>query len=137
MSPEEIQLVQSTFRKVTPIAEDAAAMFYGRLFELNPALKSLFKQDMKEQGRKLMAMLATAVNGLDHLDNIVPAVRDLGTQHMGYGATAQDYDTVGEALLWTLGQGLGDAFTPEVQAAWAKAYTLLASTMKDAAAKAA
>ncbi len=137
MSPEEIQLVQSTFRKVTPIAEDAAAMFYGRLFELNPALKSLFKQDMKEQGHKLMAMLATSVNGLDHLDNIVPAVRDLGTRHMGYGATAQDYDTVGEALLWTLGQGLGDAFTPEVQAAWAKAYTLLASTMKDAAAKAA
>ncbi len=137
MSPEEIQLVQSTFRKVGPIAEDAAARFYARLFELNPALRPLFKHDMKEQGQKLLAMLATAVNGLDHLDDIVPAVRDLGARHVGYGVTTQDYDTVGEALLWTLGQGLGDAFTPEVETAWTKAYVLLASTMKDAAAKAA
>ena len=80
-----------------------------------------------------MAMLATAVNGLDHLDEIVPAVRNLGVRHIDYGTAAEDYDTVGEALLWTLGQGLGDAFTPEVKAAWTEAYVLLATTMKDAA----
>ena len=137
MSPEEIQLVQNTFRKVTPIAEDAAAMFYERLFELNPRLRPLFTHDMKEQGRKLMAMIATVVNGLNHLDDIVPAVHDLGARHVGYGVTAKDYDTVGEVLLWTLGQGLGDAFTPEVETAWTKAYVLLSSTMKEAAAKAA
>ncbi len=133
MSPEEIKLVQSTFQKVVPIAEDAAAMFYARLFELNPKLKTLFKGDMVGQGKKLMAMLATTVNGLDQLDEIVPAVRNLGVRHIDYGVSAQDYDTVGEALLWTLGQGLGDAFTPEVKAAWTKAYVLLATTMKDAA----
>ena len=133
MSPEEIKLVQSTFQKVAPIAEDAAAMFYARLFPLNPKLKTLFKGDMVGQGKKLMAMLATAVNGLDHLDEIVPAVRNLGVRHVDYGVSAQDYDTVGEALLWTLGQGLGDAFTPEVKAAWTEAYVLLATTMKDAA----
>ena len=133
MSPEEIKLVQSTFQKVAPIAEDAAAMFYARLFELNPKLKPLFKNDMVGQGKKLMAMLATAVNGLDHLDEIVPAVRNLGVRHIDYGTAAEDYDTVGEALLWTLGQGLGDAFTPEVKAAWTEAYVLLATTMKDAA----
>ena len=133
MSPEEIKLVQSTFQKVVPIAEDAAAMFYARLFELNPKLKTLFKGDMVGQGKKLMAMLATAVNGLDHLDEIVPAVRNLGVRHVDYGVSAQDYDTVGEALLWTLEQGLGDAFTPEVKTAWTEAYVLLATTMKDAA----
>lgn len=133
MSPEEIKLVQSTFQKVVPIAEDAAAMFYARLFELNPKLKTLFKGDMVGQGKKLMAMLATAVNGLDHLDEIVPAVRNLGVRHVDYGVSTQDYDTVGEALLWTLEQGLGDAFTPEVKTAWTEAYVLLATTMKDAA----
>jgi len=137
MSPEEILLVQSTFKKVTPIAEDAAAMFYGRLFELDPGLKPLFKGDMQEQGRKLMTMIATAVNGLERLDDIVPAVCDLGVRHVDYGVKPQDYDTVGDALLWTLGQGLGDAFTPEVETAWTKAYVLLATVMKDAAAKAA
>ncbi|PCJ59332.1 MAG: hemin receptor [Rhodospirillaceae bacterium] len=137
MSPEEIKLVQSTFQKVVPIAEDAAAMFYARLFELNPKLKALFKGEMVGQGKKLMAMLATAVNGLDKLDEIVPAVRNLGVRHIDYGVKAQDYDTVGEALLWTLGQGLGDAFTPEVKSAWTEAYVLLATTMKDAAKEAA
>jgi len=137
MSPEEIKLVQSTFQKVVPIAEDAAAMFYARLFELNPKLKALFKGEMVGQGKKLMAMLATAVNGLDKLDEIVPAVRKLGVQHIAYGVKEQDYDTVGEALLWTLGQGLGDAFTPEVKTAWTEAYVLLATTMKDAAKEAA
>ncbi len=133
MSPEEILLVQNTFKQVAPIAEDASVMFYARLFELNPALKPLFKNDMKDQGRKLMAMIATAVNGLDHLDDIVPAVRSLGVRHLDYGVSPQDYDTVGEALLWTLGKGLGEAFTPEVETAWTKAYVLLATTMKDAA----
>lgn len=135
MNPEKIELVKGSWAKVTPIAETAAELFYGKLFELDPALKSLFKGDMKEQGRKLMAMINTAVNALDRLEAVVPAVQDLGRRHVGYGVKDSDYDTVGAALLWTLEQGLGDAFTPDVKTAWADTYGLLASTMKAAAAE--
>ncbi len=134
MTPEAQALVRNSFAKVVPIAPQAAAMFYARLFELDPGLKPLFKGDMNEQGRKLMAMIGTAVASLDKLEAIVPAVQDLGRRHAGYGVPASSYDTVGAALLWTLGQGLGDGFTPDVQAAWTEAYTILATTMKDAAA---
>lgn len=134
MTPEQIKLVQESFAKVVPIAEQAAALFYGKLFELDPSLKPLFKGDMTEQGRKLMAMISTAVNGLTDLDAIVPAVQALGERHVGYGVTDAHYDTVGAALLWTLEQGLGDAFTSDVREAWATVYGLLAGTMKDAAA---
>ena len=135
MTPEQITLVKSSWAKVVPIAPTAAKLFYGKLFDLDPALRPLFKGDMEEQGRKLMRMVGTAVNGLDRLDEIVPAVKDLGTRHAGYGVTDAHYDTVGAALLWTLGQGLGDAFTPETEAAWTKVYGLLADTMKTAAAE--
>ncbi len=137
MTPIQIELVKSSWAKVAPIADDAAALFYGRLFELDPELKSLFKSDMKEQGRKLMAMLNTAVNSLDKVETIVPAVQDMGRRHVDYGVKDQDYDTVGAALLWTLEQGLGEGFTEEVKAAWVDTYTLVATTMKAAAAQAA
>ncbi len=112
-------------------------MFYNRLFETDPALKALFKKDIKEQGKLLMAMIATAVNGLNNLESIVPAVQDLGVRHAGYGVKDKDYDTVAGALLWTLEQGLGEAYTAEVAEAWTAVYTVLADTMKAAAADAA
>jgi len=133
MDQTQITLVKSTFAQVAPIADTAAALFYGRLFALDPSLKPLFKGDMEEQGAKLMKMIGVAVNGLDRLEQIVPAVQELGVRHVGYGVKDKDYDTVGEALLWTLGQGLGDAFTSEVHDAWAEVYGLLAGTMKAAA----
>ena len=133
MTPKQKMLVQATFEKVAPIADDAAALFYGRLFSLDPSLAGLFSGDMKEQGRKLMRMIGMAVNGLDRLDELVPLVQNLGQRHVGYGVKAQHYDTVGSALLWTLEKGLGPDFTPEVKDAWATVYTLLAKTMKDAA----
>lgn len=134
MTPEEITRVQSTGARVVPIKEQAAALFYGRLFELDPSLKPLFKGDMKAQGQKLMAMIGTAVGGLTQPDTILPAVQDLGRRHVGYGVEAQHSDTVGAALLWTLEKGLGPAFTPETRQAWAKTYALVAGVMKDAAA---
>lgn len=137
MTPEQAVLVKNSWALVTPIADKAAELFYGKLFEMDPELKSLFKGDMTEQGRKLMAMINTAVNGLDKLEAIVPAVEQLGERHVGYGVKDKDYDTVGAALLWTLEAGLGDAFTPEVKEAWAVTYGVLANTMKAAAAKAA
>lgn len=136
MDQESIRLVQQTWKQVDPIREQAAALFYGRLFELDPSLRPLFKGDMAEQGRKLMNMLATAAMGLDRLDSIVGEVQALGRRHVAYGVQDAHYDTVGAALLWTLEQGLGDAFTPQVKTAWAEAYTLLADTMKQAAADA-
>lgn len=136
MDQESIRLVQQTWKQVDPIREKAAALFYGRLFELDPSLRPLFKGDMAEQGRKLMNMLATAAMGLDRLDSIVGEVQALGRRRVAYGVQDAHYDTVGAALLWTLEQGLGEAFTPQVKAAWAEAYTLLADTMKQAAADA-
>ncbi|WP_455209274.1 globin family protein [Kaarinaea lacus] len=137
MTPEQKNLVQSTFKDVAPIADTAAKLFYGKLFELDPELKMLFKGDMEEQGRKLMQIIGTAVNGLDRLDEIVPVVEDLGKRHVNYGVKDKDYNTVGSALLWTLQQGLDSGFTPQVEEAWTVVYTLLADTMKNAAAQAA
>jgi hemoglobin-like flavoprotein len=134
-TPEQVALVQESFELVAPIAETAAELFYNRLFELDPSVKPLFKGDMTEQGKKLMAMIATAVKGLNNPEKLIPAVEQLGRNHVGYGVVPEHYDTVGAALIWTLEQGLGDAFTPEVKDAWIAVYTLLASVMKDAAAK--
>jgi nitric oxide dioxygenase len=137
MTPEQKSLVQQSFGAVAPIAETAAALFYGRLFELDPSLRPLFHGDMATQGRHLMATLAVAVRGLDELATLVPIVQTLGRRHAAYGVRDEHYATVGEALLWTLEQGLGERFTPAVRDAWAAVYHLLASTMQDAAGQAA
>lgn len=135
MTPENIALVKESWAKVVPISETAAELFYGKLFELDPEVKPMFKGDMKEQGRKLMAMLNTAVNALDKLDIIVPAIQDMGRRHVGYGVKDEHYDTVGAALIWTLDAGLKDDFTEDTKAAWIEVYTLVATTMKEAAAE--
>ena len=132
MTSKQVELVQTTWEKCVPIADQAATLFYGKLFELDPNLKPLFKSDMKEQGRKLMAMINVAVAGLDRLDALVPAVQDLGRRHKGYGVKAEHYGTVATALLWTLEKGLGDAFTPAAKEAWTQTYTVLAQTMQAA-----
>ncbi|MEM9157857.1 MAG: globin family protein [Verrucomicrobiota bacterium] len=134
MTEKQIQLVQSTWEKCIPIADVAADLFYGKLFELDPSVNPLFTSDIKEQGKKLMTMITTAVRGLSNLEKIVGAVQDMGKRHAGYGVKDEHYDTVGAALIWTLEQGLKDDFTEEVKEAWVATYTLLATTMKDAAA---
>ena len=118
---------------VAPISEQAAVLFYGRLFELDPNLRALFKSNLKDQGKKLMHMLGMVVHGLANLESLLPAVKNLGARHVDYGVEDSHYDTVGAALLWTLEQGLGKGFTPEVKDAWATAYGALAATMKNAA----
>jgi len=134
MSPEQIQAVRASWKQVVPIREQAADLFYGRLFEIAPDVKGLFKGDMKAQGARLMTMIDTAVGSLDNLPRIVPAVQALGRRHAGYGVKDQHYDTVAVALLWTLEKGLGPAFTADVREAWTAAYGVLASTMKSATA---
>ena len=133
MTNDQIKLVQDSFRQVGPIAEIAAQLFYARLFELDPDLELIFKGNLTEQGRKLMQMLGLAVNSLTRMDQLLPVVRSLGTRHVSYGVRDKDYDTVGQALLWTLRKGLGEAFTPDVEAAWSNVYATLAAEMQSAA----
>jgi hemoglobin-like flavoprotein len=133
ITERQIYLVQSTFEQVETISDVASELFYARLFEIEPDMAKMFTSDMREQRRKLMQMIAIAVRGLNNLEKIVPAVEDLGRRHTGYGVRPEHYATVGEALLWTLEQGLGSAFTQEVCEAWAAVYGLVATTMMRAA----
>jgi nitric oxide dioxygenase len=134
MTPKQQHLIRSTWALVAPITDQAAALFYRRLFELDPDLARLFERvDMIKQGRMLMQTLAVVVKSVDDLAAIVPAVEALGRRHAAYGVATKDYATVAEALLWTLETGLGDAFTPAARQAWATAYQILSSVMIAAA----
>jgi len=134
MTPNEIRLIRESWTGVEPIADTAASLFYGQLFELDPAIQRLFRRtEMAAQRKILMQTLTVVVKSLDKLDQIVPAVQALGRRHAGYGVREAHYATVGEALLWTLEQGLGDTFTPDVRSAWATAYGTLAAVMIEAA----
>jgi nitric oxide dioxygenase len=129
MNPTQIKLVQDSFIKVAPISEQAAVIFYDRLFEVAPQVRAMFPSDMTEQRRKLMATLAIVVTGLSDLPSILPAASALATRHVAYGAKPEHYPVVGQALLWTLERGLGADWTPEVAEAWAAAYVLLSTFM--------
>lgn len=135
MDAKQIGLVQGSFTQVTPVADQVADLFYARLFQLDPALRGMFKGDMAEQKHKLIAMLTFTINNLTQPEELLPAVQALGRRHTGYGVENRHYETLGEALLWTLEKALGEAFTPEVNAAWAAVYSLLATTMQQAAAE--
>ncbi|HXO83904.1 MAG TPA: globin family protein [Gemmatimonadales bacterium] len=126
----DIALVRLTFDLVVPISGIAADMFYERLFYMAPSLRHMFPEDMRDQKRKLMMMLATAVNGLKNLDALAPVLMELGARHAGYGVKDYHYKAVGEALIWTLERGLADKFTPAVERAWVRVYLLVAATMQ-------
>ncbi len=129
MTPEQKESVRVSFAQVKPIADQAASLFYDRLFVLDSSLRALFPADLTAQRRNLMQMIAVAVAGLDRLAEIIPAVQAQGQRHRGYGVPDSSYTTVGAALIWTLEQGLGSAFTPATRDAWIAVYTLLAETM--------
>ena len=134
LTARQKDLVRSTWAQVLPISDEAASLFYGRLFEIDPKTRPLFAStDMAEQGRKLMQTIDVVVAGLDSLDRIAPAVEDLGRRHVGYGVRNEHYESVGAALLWTLDQDLGEEFAPETEEAWSETYGTLAKIMKDAA----
>jgi hemoglobin-like flavoprotein len=129
MNPTQIKLVQESFAKVAPISEQAAVLFYDRLFEVAPPVRAMFPNDMTEQRKKLMATLAVVVNGLTNLETVLPAASALAKKHVGYGVKAAHYTIVGGALLWTLEKGLGEAWNPELAAAWTAAYGTLSGYM--------
>jgi hemoglobin-like flavoprotein len=129
MTPQQVSLVQTSFAKVAPISEKAAALFYGWLFEIAPEVRPLFRRDIAEQGRMLMAALTAVVNGLSNLEAVLPAANALAKRHVAYGVKAADYAPVGVALVWTLEQGLGAEWTPQLAGAWAAAYATLSGYM--------
>ena len=129
MTPEQVQLVQQSFAKVAPISEQAATIFYDRLFEVAPSVRAMFPDDMAEQRKKLMATLAVVVGGLSHIEAVLPAASALAKRHVSYGAKPEHYPVVGGALLFTLENGLGDGWTPPVAAAWTAAYGTLSTYM--------
>lgn len=133
MNDNQKQHVEDSFQLVLPIGRQAAALFYDRLVNLDPSLRPLFKGDIEEQGIKLMSTLRLAVNGLDEPEKIVLALQHLGRSHVKYGVQDSHYAVVGQALIWTLAQGLGDQFTDEVRSAWVATYDLLSTVMRDAA----
>lgn len=134
MLPEQIALVQESFKKVAPIADTAADIFYARLFEVAPQVRSMFPEVMTDQKEKLMQVLSTAVNNLHQVEQIVPVLETLGRKHVDYGVCDGHYDTVGEVLIYTLEKGLGPDFTEETKAAWLETYDLMASVMRKACA---
>lgn len=136
VTPQQVELVKKTWVMVVPISDKAAELFYGRLFELEPEYRSLFKGDMMDQGKKLMKTINIAVESLDDVEPLIPTLKQMGADHAGYGVQERDYNVVGAALLWTLEKGLGEAFTDEVKNAWGAVYEVLASVMKEGAAEA-
>ncbi|MGJ4887437.1 globin family protein [Bradyrhizobium sp. HKCCYLRH3099] len=129
MTPSQIALVQESFAKVGPISDQAAVIFYNRLFEVAPQVRAMFPDDLTDQRKKLMATLAVVVNGLSNLPAILPAASALAKRHVDYGAKPEHYPVVGSALLWTLEKGLGAAWTPDVADAWTAAYGTLSGFM--------
>lgn len=129
MTPNQIALVQSSWEKVVPIASDAAKLFYGRLFETAPAVRSLFKQDIEDQGKKLMTVITTVVRGLKNFEQLEVTIWQLGRRHVAYGAVEAHYQVVAETLIWTLEQGLGKDFTEEIKQAWLDALNIIAGLM--------
>ena len=133
MDHQQLFHVQASFALVQPQTALAAQLFYQRLFYLNPALRPLFQGNNQEQETQLVRMLTVVVNGISQPERTIAGLQQLGARHSHYGVKDEDYDTVGAALLWTLRQGLGDAFTEEVEDAWVTAYSLFADQMLTAA----
>ena len=132
MTPQQVELVQRSWRAVAQVGDTAAELFYGKLFSLDPTVQGLFRNDLHDQGRSLTAMISVAVHGLARPEKIVYAVEQLGRRHAAYGVQPRHYELFATALLWMLEQVLGEAWTPQVREAWAQTYALLAKTMQDA-----
>ncbi|MEM7132374.1 MAG: globin family protein [Chloroflexota bacterium] len=132
LSSEQKQLVQQSFAQILPIAEQVSALFYDRLFQLDPDLRPLFQSDIEEQQKKFIETLEIAVQALNNLQVLVPVLQRLAIRHVDYGARNEHYDTVGNALIWALEQGLGDHFTEEVRDSWSAVYDLISSVMTKA-----
>lgn len=132
VSEQQKALVQESFKVVEKISDVAADMFYQRLFDIEPDLRSLFSEDLREQKKKLMGALKVLVNTLDNPDKLIPILEDMGRKHKTYGVVEDHFVPVADALVWTLEEGLGSDFTEEVRHAWTALYSAVASIMIEA-----
>jgi hemoglobin-like flavoprotein len=136
MIPERRQLVTESWKSLAPNGAMVGAIFYRRLFEIDPTLRPLFARvPMDDQIHKLVTMLDLVVHWLDLPERLVPVLKQLGERHTKYGVQDEHYTKVGTALLGTLEEGLGDKFTPELRSAWTEAFLLISSLMRRGAAK--
>ena len=131
MNEKQIQLVKESWSLVATNPEAAGKLFYGRLFEVAPGVRHMFKGEITEQSRKLMGMLAMIVSKLHKLDTLIDEIKMLAKRHDKYGAKREHYQVVGECLIWTLNRGLGEHWNKETEEAWVAAYTLLSGAMID------
>jgi hemoglobin-like flavoprotein len=125
----QVKLIQTSFQQVLPIADTAGMLLYQRIFTLAPETRALFDDDIAPQAKRLMAAVKVVVDGLENLERVAPMLVKLGARHVRYGVRAEHFEVAGGALLWTLEQGLGEAFTPEVRDAWAAAWDVIADAM--------
>ena len=129
VTSHQIELVQTSFRKMQPALGTATDLFYSRLFEVTPEVRKLFPEDMTALKQKLAEMLETTIGNLHQFYTVQPTLKALGERHVGYGVKTEHYALVGGALLWAIGKSLGPDYTPEVRAAWTEVYTSLAGAM--------
>jgi hemoglobin-like flavoprotein len=133
MTSKQIELVQNSWQHIVSNVSEAGEIFYSRLFEKNPQLRSMFSTDIKEQSRKLVAIISFAVKKLNNLSEVISDVQALGRRHGKYGVQPSHYVIVADSLLWTLEKGLGDKWNEEIREAWTKLYSTLAEIMINAA----
>lgn len=129
MTPQEKELIRTSYFQIEAEADRLGRLFYQHLFEVAPHYRPLFQHDIEGQGEKLMQTIGVAVEHLEELDEIGPALRDMGERHVRYGVRPADYEVIGAVLLWTLEKGLGPAFRPDVKEAWSRVYQFLVRSM--------
>ena len=133
LTQEQIQLVKKSwgpFRRIDP--KLVGDVFYSRLFMNHPGLRRLFPKDMNEQYQKLLAMVNLVVGRLNQIDQLADVISELARRHKRYGVRVEHYTAVGNALLWTLEQGMGKDWRPDVREAWIACYSIISDTMINA-----
>lgn len=136
MTEAEIRIVKQSWRTLRAIDPTIVGdLFYSKLFMANPSLRNMFPKKMDAQYNKLMDMLSVIIARLDRIDELSNDIAAMARRHVHYGVRPAHYKLVGNALLWTLKQGLGQDWTPNVEKAWAECYSLLSGVMMKAAEK--
>jgi hemoglobin-like flavoprotein len=126
---QQIELIRQSWSRVLPIAEQAGLLFYEKLFTAAPGIRHMFKPDINPQANKLIQVLGYVVSKLNKMEELLPEVKKLGERHNAYGAQPAHYEVVGQCLIATLKDGLGDHWTPEVQDAWLTAFNAIKNVM--------
>jgi hemoglobin-like flavoprotein len=135
MTPEQKWMVRRSFPAIATLSRAISMLFYGRLFQVDPSLRPMFKQDIEVQGRKLMDMLSALMSHIDSIEDMIPLLKALGQRHVGYGVRPEHYPLVANSLIWAIAMALDEEFDPELRNAWKTLIELVAGVMKEGAAE--